>query len=103
MGGWGTDSPGRAFIRSILRPRFCERILGWEEWGRGGCALEWSTSFKMAEILMLVCYLQFEFVKPGISPLHLKGKPLRARLNNNLIRKHLTIWATKYIVPFVMI
>ena len=54
MGGWATDSPGRAFISSILRPRFCGRILGWEDRGRGGCELEWSTSFKMAEILFVV-------------------------------------------------
>ena len=72
MGGWWTESPGRAFYQEHFASEILWAYFGMGGAGRGSGALEWSTSFKMAENLMFVCYLQFEFVKQGISLLHLK-------------------------------
>lgn len=64
MGGDGERHRVGLIIRRIFGSEIL-RAYFWTGGVGGGCVLLWSTSFKMAEILMFVCLLlQFEFVKP---------------------------------------
>ena len=89
--GVGVAAAGVKGHLSIMR-----RITA-SEFLRSGLCISVVNIFQNGRDSDVCLLLQFESVKPRISLLHLKGKPLK-----NIIRKHPTIFAICNIVPFII-